>query len=497
MTKARRPDSGAASRNIENASSGLKRASAPDEVVFAVAVWGDWHVNTFVTLCIPSLLSSGNLPAFVGMRNARCIVFTTERDRSIIQASASWRQFAALIDVSFSTLSTEEISDPIDTQQKVWSQAIGSVAKTGSFLFFMPPDVAWSDGSMQTIANALAHGKNIIVVPWTVRAVSETFLPAAVEYLRQGGIAGGFPARKLVRMTLQHLHPLMSAYRRDSNFFPYHAEMLLLPIAQQGILLNLLASTPTIFRPSDITLNQNKLIASGCQIEDVYMPMDSDDLFAVSLTPLVKEFHFFNRPRRSNPIMIGRWWTRYPSASNDILANISYRIHYSPIDVLAWRKAERMAQHFLQRCMVTRDALTLWDLIFLQRDLVQAGRLLALAVNGGLLTRIVGRPGRKFIAIPNDSAFAAARIDMEDLCSYEQRHRLVRTLRQHVMDLPEMASEIDNEEYSREALNVAGERVAISSREGALYVAGRRVIGRPISFGSHVMVVTDGIIGIP
>jgi hypothetical protein len=469
-------------------------ARAEDELTFVLAVWGTWHVDAFLTLCLPSLLSANNLPALLESRRARFVVFTTEHDRNVMQASPVWEQFAKLIDVTFETLTAAEIKEPVQTQQMVWWRAIDLTTRNRGFLFFIPPDVVWSDGSMRTIARALAAGKRIIIVPWTVRVTAETFVPAIKEFFATQELMQGIGSRELVRMTLQHLHPLMSAYRIGSTFFPHHPEMFLMPIPHQGLLLRLTASIPTIFKPADIALTPNKLVARQCSDEELYMPTDSDELFVVSLAPFVKEFHFYNRPRRADPITVGRWWDYYSSGSNDFLARTNYRIHYSELDPAAWRKAEQRVDLFLRRAVIAREGLLVWTTIRQYSHLRIATRILALALGTGLLARVVCGHGKRVIVVPEDSAFAAAGMDLDALLTHAARHELTRSMRQHLAVISDETPFFKAEDFTLILTSDAGAPMSVSRLEGGLMVNGHRIRDEPITVGEHVLLITDAVL---
>ena len=66
--------------------------------VIATAVWGDWHVDVYRALNVPTMLAEGNLPALTAQVDAVYTIHTTERDWNRLCADEGFRRMAALVD---------------------------------------------------------------------------------------------------------------------------------------------------------------------------------------------------------------------------------------------------------------------------------------------------------------------------------------------------------------------------------------------------------------
>jgi hypothetical protein len=467
------------------------------QVTFVMGAWGHWHVDAFLSLCLPSLLSLGNLPAFVGAQRPRYVIFTTADDRRTMEASPLWPRFAELLAVEFELLRAGEIREPIATQQRIWARAIDMVARRNDFLFLMPPDVVWSDGSLRAMSRALAAGRRIVFVPWHIRVVAETFAPAMRAILAERGATSGIAGRDLVRLALEHLHPLVAAYRIDGRFFPSHPELFLQPVRHQGLLARIIALTPALFRPAEIALNANKLAVHVYRDDELYLPADSDELFLTSLTPLSKEFHYYSGPRRADPVAIAKWWQYYASGSNDFLARSDYRIHYAEIDPPAWWRAERRIDALVRRASVVRECLYVWQAADAQPCLRTATEILALTVASGLIGRVVRSAGARVIVLPHDRAFAAAGVHLDRLLDWRHRPRLIRWLQEHVAVIADSSPLLCGQDLSLDLVTDAGTPLNVTRRSGALHVNGHPLGEPPVRVGEHVVLVSDGFVTSP
>ena len=74
---------------------------------------------------------------------------------------------------------------------------------------------------------------------------------------------------------------------------------------------------------------------------DVHYINDSDHLFSLSLTPLMKDIEWFAKPGPLDVPKLGAWWLRYDSPSNDVVAAHNFYVHTNGRSGPDWRRAER------------------------------------------------------------------------------------------------------------------------------------------------------------
>jgi hypothetical protein len=409
------------------------------EILIVTVVWGDWHLRAFLDVNLPTLLAPGNLPALFVRHRGTYRIYTRAADISRIEGSATFQRLATLVPIEVEVIEDEErLRHPIQTHVEIWRDAVAQATKLRKFALLMPPDVLWSDGSFGHVADLLAQGKCGIYAAF-MRATSNTLLPAFHARF------GAHPDRvvlsgmDLVRLCLEHLHPLTAAYARTSDYFPYHTEMIIWPVRDEGLIVRVLARELLIYDPSRIQLNQAQLITGCVPWEALHMVSDSDHLFGVSLAPLGKDASWHRVPGRTTTREVGRWWGEYDSPANDYVASVKLRWHFRPVTEAAWRQRQAGGNLFVRRAALEREALRVVAHIFNDQAgrAVLVGRLLALLVMRGKVARAMRAMPRLqtrpiFVFVPADAALGpdgeAAGVALAEMGD----GRAERLLREHV-----------------------------------------------------------------
>src|SRR5262249_51168984 len=134
---------------------------------------------------------------------------------------------------------------------------------------------------------------------------------------------------------------------------------------------------------------------------------DSDDLFALSLAPRLKDIEWYGRSRRLDPFAIASWWIGYDSPQNDATAEQYFYVHGGPRDPAKWRRAERESDALIRRIVATRAVLRLVSLM--KDDAFERIReILALALVEAKLAGLGAASGPLTIFLPSDMAIAEA-----------------------------------------------------------------------------------------
>jgi len=370
------------------------------------AVWGAWHVEQFLTLNLATLLAPGNLPAFCARRRLRYCIFTTERDRLLLEQAPIVGELRRMMAVEFHLLSPERLGNPIAAHHHAWELATNQAMADGSFVLFMPPDVAWSDRAFTHLAELLDRGLGAVFMTY-LRVDQDLFTCAMREHARSGAFAVAIDSRKLVALALECLHPLMAASMISSRRLPIHPEMLFWPGPPGALLLRVLAREFFLFDPSRFAWNRARLAAQPSHPSDLHFVDNSDDLFAVSLAELGKDADWHSRANRADHADIGQWWLNYDSPINDAVVRYKIRWHSGEPGEAAWRRAEARSDRFIRRCAVAREGFRLRSMAQNQ-GCQDAARLIALAIYSGALARTVRGSGSAAILLPTDEAFRTA-----------------------------------------------------------------------------------------
>jgi hypothetical protein len=402
------------------------RSSERRRCTLVTVLWGEWHRDTFLSVNLPTMLASGNVPALIAGVDCEYRVYTTQKDAAAMMKSGAFQRLRALMPVALKLFTPSKTRNPISLHHDIWRAATAYARQRGSFILLMPPDVAWADGSFARLRAALAAGKRAIFMAYP-RVVSETIMPAMAEGFRRGADeAMTIPARAMMALAITHIHPLMAAYGRTSTHFPIHPEMILWPIENDGFLLRLLARELFCFEPGRYPLNQQSLLARSPPAAESHVFHDSNEFLGVSLTPLWKDMEWYLRRARLDPLFVGRWWSSYDSPANDYLSAIDLRFTCGGADEAQWRRAACQADGLLTHLRSAREFVRV--LLTLERmGHLRAAAFLAAALRVHGLARRWAHRGPFVVLSPADDAFEAAgfrRVPGDGMSAIEAREMI-------------------------------------------------------------------------
>jgi hypothetical protein len=370
---------------------------------FSTAVWGPWHTGVFLDANLPSLLAPGNLSAFAARHDVVYRIFSTRHDLHSIKKTPVFQLARQIVRFELIECALDAVDEPLIMHHRLWQRSINEAREAGAIVLFIPPDVVWSDGSFAHIAELVASGKRAILSTF-VRVVCETAVPAVKRAFgkKDAPIIEVSP-RQLVRVALEHIHPLSLTYMRDSPIFPIHPELVLWAVPGEGMLMRVLCRELFAFDPRRFHLNQKAQLEDVEDSDLIHLITDSDDLFALSLARLEQDVDWYSKPRRLSELEIGRWWLTYDSPANDIIVRKPVYIHDGPMTPAKWRRVEIESGFLVNRLLGIREILR--AIIWMPR---QATRYAQLVVSMALLeTRLaelldVASPVTLFI--PTDAA---------------------------------------------------------------------------------------------
>lgn len=173
------------------------------EVRFITPLWGASYVADYLSVTLPSQLTSGNLLSF-GRTEAIYTIVTTEQDAALIRASSAYEDLARILEVEFIYHYPLEGEHAYQRMSRAYNLALARV-KQPQVCFFLTGDDFYSDGLLLMAAESCRSGKRAVMVP-TIRVVSETF-KVEIENRDNKAIAPS----ELVGLMLRHEHPMITA----------------------------------------------------------------------------------------------------------------------------------------------------------------------------------------------------------------------------------------------------------------------------------------------
>ena len=266
----------------------FRATNLPAVFHLVMQVWGPSYCRMFTDICLPALLSPGNIPALVAEWPARFIIYTRDLDVSRIKASPSYARLASLLPVDFKTVDEELHVNKYSALTQIHHRVLGLAQYERAAIVWLVPDAIWSDGSLRTVSRAAAAGKRAVMQP-ALRVVKERVL---AHLTRRAGEPqfDGFPAGELVQLSLDHMHPYYRTCYWDTPQFNRNPALIFWRVGTEGVLARGFHLHPLMLFPSrqvrdfTSTFDDDLPLLACPDYRDFHIIEDSDDGFHIDLT---------------------------------------------------------------------------------------------------------------------------------------------------------------------------------------------------------------------
>lgn len=189
-----------------------------------IPVWGEAYVSDVLSLTLPAVLSTGNLPALCDMFEVELVIVTETRLFELIRGSKSFAVATKLCAVRLVALDDLLVTFQGDYGTILTYALFRGLADLGermteTCLLFLNADFLISDGSLRHVGRLLLQGERMIHAP-SFRVVLEEVWPqlsAGVD--RESGTLR-VSSREMAKLALAHKHPTVRA--RTVNQRLYH-----------------------------------------------------------------------------------------------------------------------------------------------------------------------------------------------------------------------------------------------------------------------------------
>jgi uncharacterized surface protein with fasciclin (FAS1) repeats len=439
-------------------------------VRLATVLWGNWYVERFLNVALPSLLSEGNLPTVTKSRRGHYDLTTRATDAAVIERSPVYAKLKSLVKVRLKILPDIAFTQNVhETHRTIWHASVKAASRHEEWLVFVQPDGCWAEGALRTIADRFAAGKTAICA-FFLRVDDEAFMAA----LRKHGYTGistiTIPARALIDIAIRTCAPLSCAYFRNSSHVPTHTEYVLFPIAREGFILRSVATHLWAIFPSRFRTTANLGAGTPEDLEGIEYLTDSDEFAHVSLTPLSQQLGWYSQRQAC---AIGSEAALGVCFFSDLVNHLwrqTFRMHRSETTPSRWLSVERQAD--VHMALVYLNVRARW----VHRQLKLAGlqsaaKLLAGALHVVRWKRNWPRMQPLCVLAPSNSAFDGP-LDPYMLLATGREAELDRLLRSHVL----VGSDDLFTGASGAVRSATGQAVDLHSKGGTVTVGGRRVL---------------------
>ena len=267
---------------------------------FVIAVWGERFRNYFLDLCLPTLLSPGNLPALATAQRSKFLIWTRPDDWAAMKTSPIFRLLEQYIDPVFNELPP----CPVDTSPCIHMgighrRGLEMAYAAKAYPFVITPDCMLSDGMVARLQQLAIEGIELALVP-ALRFAEEPFFDRlhnlGVSPRDRNGVAEpiSLSSRQLVHMALASMHSETMAYEWDAPYFtPTPSAAWWRVPGEDGIVVHSLswatplldfAAVPTHDTSTfdQWTLDGDYVYKNIGNIKKVHLVLDSDEMFIAS-----------------------------------------------------------------------------------------------------------------------------------------------------------------------------------------------------------------------
>ncbi len=260
---------------------------------FLVTVWGEEYTKMFLDLCLPNQLTPGNLGFFESGPEAVYKIYTRPEDAMAISENKFFQEIGKFMKTEIHLLNflkpSTDSAYSMSLMTRCHQIAIPESNKEDAFMVFLPPDQVYSEGAFTRLVEIGASGKGVVATP-TLAMSEETFMPAFTSRFSDDNGYMSAPARDLVALALNHLHPVARSYFIDSKNSNIDTNQLYWKVNETGFIARNLLLHPLMVKPKIKTSVPQYVIDGDYPIracpnfKDHHVVRDSDEIIACELT---------------------------------------------------------------------------------------------------------------------------------------------------------------------------------------------------------------------
>ena len=190
------------------------------KVKFLTVIWGAQYLEEFASVSLPSFLSDGNLPFVASETNLEIVIMTSAQSREVFDQLPIFAKLKALCPVKFIFIDDLITNGNYGvTLTLAYARGIrdSGPEQTTTHFVFMNADFVLADGSLRTLVAKLRGGSPCVMAA-SLRARSETALPALVEAVDRANHVLAMPPRQMARLAFDNLHPTVIAKTVTQDF---------------------------------------------------------------------------------------------------------------------------------------------------------------------------------------------------------------------------------------------------------------------------------------
>lgn len=396
-------------------------------------VWGERHVDLFLDLTLPNVLSPGNLPALARRHDVIYRFFTTPEARAQIERSTLLARLVDTCTVEFLTPLGQKTPD-VSWHVHWFHRSAAEAKAAGAMAVFVPPDTLWTEGAFERIGEVLAAGSKGVACPF-VLVVSETLVSdARTRFLDEPTGAIVVPPAQMWSLVHRHMHPLQAlAIPGAPHARP--AFELHWPVGREGMISRYAVRELAAFDPARCPISFLWNADGPEDLDGIHFVTDSDEMLMLSVDPLTKYFVNYIVDHSCDGFDLART-TRHPlneTRQTRVFATRSVSVHGPGRRSRDWNRTEAKAIAAARDLRVGRAAMLLHEALTANGAGIMAGLMSVALLDTHFARRWRWEPPVSVI-VPVDAAFSAVqRASSLALAGAGRARDLVAVLLDHVV----------------------------------------------------------------
>jgi hypothetical protein len=375
-------------------------ALEPIALQVIIPVWGERFVRDFLDVVLPLHQSPENVSALARRPGSAYIVYTRQRDVSLLEREPSFQRMRRLVDTQIRII-PEPISVPHEAMSDCYRDALAKTKAGNVGFVFLAADSIIADGTFGALGALADSGKRCVFVAGP-RVVAEGFSAAIRDQRSAFDEAIAIPPREMTKLGLAHLHPISSSHCWDSDFFNTHPSHLYWNIEDEGLLARCFHLHPILVRPVDNvnfrkTIDDDYIVYACPDPETIHIVTDSDEICAFSMTP--RDVKIGNEwPHRSSAAYVAWWSYRFTKPEHFTLAEKVVHIHAGRTSP-KWKTAEQESIDVLADINIIRSRSNAYLFVFRPDLLIEKSILRKTFIGGRRYKRLLDLRSKARMAV--------------------------------------------------------------------------------------------------
>jgi hypothetical protein len=328
---------------------------------FITPVWGGEYSRLFVELCLPTLLSPGNIPALA--QTAGCVyhIFTTLEDARYIENSPAFRTLSRHIRVAVHrvTADASEAANPYHLQSECYRRGIAIGDKADAAMIFVNADVVMADGGVRALRDLVESGKRAVLAMGVRLNKHAAAVEIAAGRLNPADGTIAISAADLTKIAVVNLHQISRMHLYNGVGERFHPAGLFWAVERDGLLMRCFHLHPLLVYPKrkdapfTTSIDNDYLMAACPDLGDLYIVQDSEELLACELSEDSRQIEAPLRNRED--IDIARWAYFNANPQHREYVKIPIRMRAGDATTPAWTAALDDSNRVVDRVLAYLD----------------------------------------------------------------------------------------------------------------------------------------------